>query len=278
MPRIAVHPDLTEAFGFTGAVAGMTAAVQSQIYQADILKFTHAAMAEEFDEHAALMAGLTPERLNHVYEWRMNGIPGAQLWRHRLTGSMGGKTATFEWKASKQPILTPSERQKNPDDPMSQVSDDDIDRLSHRKYFFYWKAPMMEYNMATTIRPVWARALFVPDWGEERGFLITKGPVSKRAGGEMTAGSFTTLWTEWWATRAPAVFQEKIQQIVERDLVRSVEAGARMKKTSTKATIRMQGLTSAIAAREAGMALAEAYLFGRAKSYRAASHYIMESE
>ena len=254
----------------------MTATVTTQAYQSDILHFAHAEMAREFDVHAATAAGAMPRKLSHVYEWRMSGNPAGQLWRHKLLGVMGQKIATFEWIASKAPILTPMERKENPNDPMSGVSDDDIARLSQRRYIFYWKAPMMEYNMQTTIRPVWSKALFIPDWNAKRGFVITKGPFQKRAGGPEQAGAFGTLWTEWWSTQADAVFESRIKRIVEDDLANSVEIAGRIKKAPGKTTIRMSSITSAAAARATGEAMARAYLYGKAKSYRAASRYILE--
>lgn len=255
---------------------GMTKTVNTNVFKGDVLNFAHAEMAREFDLHAAVMAGLSPEKFNHVYEWRMTGKPAAQLWRHKLTGPMNNKLASFEWIASTQPILTPRERQNNPNDRMSNVSGEDIAKYSSRRYIFRWKAPMMEYMMETVITPRWAKRLVFPevDWSGK--LRVTTGPIFKTAGGENTHGSFSTLWAEWWSSQADQVFERSVGKIVEEDMADSVRNAMRRNKSSRVTVASISTVATASAAMAAGRAMAETYLKSRSRSYRASSNYLRE--
>jgi hypothetical protein len=274
MPSLAINPYLDEAFTVTGAIAGLIDSVNTQVYKNDVITFVHSEMAKEFDVHAALLAAAAPSNFGHVFEWRMTGNLAGKLWRHRLVGSVGDRTASFEWLASKTPILTPEERKNKPNDLMSTVPDKEIAKLSKRRYFFYWKAPMMEFNMETTIAPRWSKALFIPTGVPPKHYMIHKGSIRKTAGGRSTSGSFTSLWAEWWGTQADAIFNNRLRRIIEMDLANAVESGMRIKKSVGRTTVAIGTIASAAEAREAGKAMAEAFIFGKAKSYRAAAAYL----
>jgi len=215
-----------------GHIQGIATAVSTDRYIGSVLKYTHERLAKAFDEQMDVIALGNPSAYNHVYEWRMLGLPQGRLWKHKATGtgSMSGvagkvREGTFQFKASTRPILTPEERHKDSNDPMSAVPLDIIAMLKPRKYFFYNKASMMEYGLAATVRPKYGKFLFVPTrnsalsgskWRDSpssmsgNGFYLAKSTQQNfqyrnpqdSSGGSGTVGRFTSTWVEWWANEA----------------------------------------------------------------------------
>jgi hypothetical protein len=152
---------------------------------------------------------------------------------------------------------------------MGGVAPEDIERISGRTYYFYWKAPMMEYNMNVYIRPRWAKALFIPMWDAEDGFIFSRG-VSQGAGGPNTTGQFTGAWTTWWATVAPSAFNRGVQNTIERDLgVSEKELGRATRKRRKK--FKLGASTNTTAAFNTGAKSAEAMIRRYGSKYEAAA-------
>lgn len=284
MTKVAISADMTEAYGMVGAITGMSKTVRTSNYKASILKFAHAEMSEQMDSEIDLLALANPKMFRHVYEWGMVGVPAGRLWAHTLIGTGGNRTASFKWKASKLPVPSPSERANNPDDPMSMVPADVVARLSNRKHFFYWKAPIMEYGLRVRIEPRNAKKLFIPlgelarnqKLGSKRTYVFTEGPVFAHPGAQQARGAFSAAWATWWGSRAEAVFSETVERTVGMDLEGAFRRGASANTATRKRakTISLAAISSQQAAAEIGEDLAAAYLEGRARSYTQARRWL----
>jgi hypothetical protein len=198
------------------------------------------------------------------------------------------REATFEWVASKAPILTPQERMSDPlrtNDPIAKVDKEVIADLKPRTYFFYWKAPMMEYDLPARVRPKWAKRLFIPTWrapgnykfGMETYQDFSAGNPQDGSGGQGTVGMFTAAWLNWWNRTAPKIWDDNVRNVVENDLGVIGREATRKKKTASSSF----GLTTfgkkrgyKFAAFESGRNRAEALVKGKARSYASASKYI----
>lgn len=272
---IDIEADMSEGYKALGFVSGMSSEVSTTRFIAPVVEYVHSRMAQAFDNEADIAAQGSDQGLSHVYEWRMVGLPQGRLWKHTLTGRGEDRQASWQWVASKAPILTPEERKAsdNPYDPIKNVSDEDIAQLSDRKYIFYWKAPVLEYGMAVNIAPVYAKALWIPTADSERGFVFAKGSSNQMA--SYNQGKFTALWSTWWRTAAPKMWDMEIKRTIEKDLGQSERelAKATRGRARTK-TFSLSTLSDNEKAYEAGRNYAEAYFKGKAKSYKQAAKYV----
>lgn len=274
MPRkasVELGADFSE-MGFTmGLISGMAKTVKTDRYLGDVISYVHGEMSEAFDEHMDFVYGAMPSRFSHVYEWdaRQSANPvDLRLWDHKLLGSGGSRNATFVWKASVKPIPTPAERKaaNNPNDPINQVPDEEIAKLSNRNYIFYWKAPIMEYNVPVNIRPKYAKALFIPTGDPVNPFVFANEFRNLTPGGTENTGAFTAEWVQWWGAMAQDEFEKHLRPALEDDLGDVVRQGQRVrggKKVSLSAT------KSYDASFESGEAWAEAYINKYSKEYKA---------
>lgn len=293
-PAISLEMDAEGGYAAAGFITGMTTEISTNRYIGNVLKYAHGEMAKAFDTETDMKAISAPRFLHHVYEWRMIGLPEGRLWRHQLRGQGSTREATFAWKASKAPILTPQERQSDPlgtNDPISEVDLSELPRLGKRNYVFYWKAPMMEYNLAARVRPRYARRLFIPTWsvpdkmyrfGMETMQDFRYANPQDSSGGPGTVGMFTAQWTQWWNTVAPKMWDMEVQRTIERDLGivgnEIGKVGRTRKKTFGLAvfnpTAGKGADSSNFAAFEAGRNLAEARIKKQGESYAQASRYV----
>lgn len=231
--------ELAEA---TGALSGMAKRANTEAYVRDLVKYTHARLADRFDTFVDIAYANSHSSLHHVYEWGVPpGAPHARLWNHVLFGSGGNRKASWEWLPSKRPIPTPQERHANPDDPMSLVPEEELEYFSDRTYFFQWKAPVMEGSIPVTILPVNVDWLAFPTGKTEKPVMFAKGIHVKNPGGDATKASFSAIWVSWWSTEAPRVFEETVGPEAERDLKR---AGIRRKKRRSSANVGISTITS----------------------------------
>lgn len=250
-----------------GAIQGMTATIKTSQFTGPMLKRIHSDLAAEFDEVADTVAAATPANFHHVYEWRMIGVPQGRLWKHRLVGHGNNRVADFQWKASRAPILTPQERASNPNDPMSLISDEDIKRLSNRKYVFHWKAPVMEYNLRVNIiaKNSPKKLLFIPTWSSNskgKNFRFAPSANVTVPGGGDTTGMFSGLWATWWQGQAPQAFDRRVKKEIEKDISESILSSIRRRKKTVSLT------ASTGAAFNAGMSRASKDLIARARRQR----------
>lgn len=299
-PGLHLEFELQEGYAATGFAYTMTEQIDTPVYMNDLIKFSHAVMAREFDEVAAA-AALSKVNLTHVYEPGHEGNPDFQLWQHRLYGRGKNQEASFEWLPSHLPILKPEERSHDQQDPMSKVDDDIVEQLSTEDYVFVMRAPMMEYGLKANITPKNAKFLFIPTFDGGRWYRNKKEGTSRfgayrlekmnvpdfnyrnpqdPSGSDGTVGNFTATWVSYWAGGgADEVWMTQIKPMVETGFneaehyigraVRQVKSGK-----SRNTNMRLSTFNSAEAAVEAGRNLAIAFVKGQAASYRQAAKHI----
>lgn len=198
---LAVNADTVEVSALAGFLTNMSAKINQDVNVAPVLNFAHEKLSERFDAYMSLVAPAAPGQFHHVYDWGKIGVPQYQLWRNVLRGRGNERYASFEFRASVLPVPLP-EGDKKP---------------FRKKHRFIYKAMMMEYNIAVTIRPKTAKMLAFPV--EDR-IIFTKGPVQvQNPGGSGTTGAFTAAWTSWWTgAGAENVFNAEIRKTLESDL------------------------------------------------------------
>jgi hypothetical protein len=290
-PGVKLEFDLRDGYAALGYVKGMVAEINTDRYIGPVISYTHAKLANVFDEHMDVISVTNASAYSHVYEWRRLGMPNGHLWSHKISG--GGTTAagrvreaTFEWKPSVRPILTPEERMADDNDPISKVDPQIIAKLKKRSYIFKSKAPIMEYGLRAVVRPTNAKWLFVPTEsrlnGPEKfkGFYLAKQTVQNFAyrnpqdssGGAGSQGRFTAAWVEWWNTEAPALWDSEISKTIEQGLGRSETELNRVSHSHARTKVMGIGVFNSEAkAFESGQKLAKAYIYRNAQSYAAAA-------
>jgi hypothetical protein len=272
-PALNIEADLTEGYKALGFVQGLSTTVSTNRFISSVIELAHDRMAQDFDREIDQVALSNQNAFAHVYEWRMTGIPQGRLWHHTLTGRGVNRQASWQWEPSKAPILTPEERKarNNPNDPINNVSDEDIARLSSRDYFFTWKAPVMEYGLRVNITAKYAKALFIPSFSAEKGYYFSKSSFNQMPNNN--AGRFTGFWTAWWTGGgAASTWDSHIRTVIEKDIGRAEKELGKAKKR--RKTFSISTVGSNDAAFEAGRNYAEAYILGRAKNYKQAARYI----
>lgn len=271
---VEIMADFSEV-GFTmGLLSGMEKTTRTNRYLSDVIAYVHSQLAMEFDSHMDFARAAAPKRFSHVYEWGTRGGSNDErdrLWEHKLLGSGGSRAATWIWKASIKPIPSPQERANDPSDPMSLVPKENLDRLSKRKYFFYWKAPVMEYNQGVNIAPKYASALFIPTGDPANPFVFANEYRNLQPGGEESTGAFTSEWTAWWAAEAPNAFDKNLQEGLERDLAGTVNDGIRVGQRNRNKRVSLAATSDYAAAYQSGEAWAEEYMLKNSKKYKARS-------
>ena len=232
-PGLSMNIDLEELAKVDGALRGMTKTVRTDRFLDDIITATHANLANRFNMDMDIAAASMPDKFHHVYEWGM--LSEGRLWKHKLKGHGGNRLAAWDWKASKVPIPSPQERASNTKDPMSLVPDKKVKRFSDRKHVFIWKAPVMEYNIPVTIKPVYAKRLVFPVWDPKDPLRSASSVTIANPGGVSTNGAFTSYWASWWSTVAPNVMESTINQEIEQGIEQATMAA--IAKGSRKATV-----------------------------------------
>ncbi|UGL63052.1 hypothetical protein SEA_BARTHOLOMUNE_52 [Streptomyces phage Bartholomune] len=197
---LGINADTVEVSALTGFLTSLSAKVGMDVNTGPVIKFAHGRMSERFDAYMSVIAPAAPGQFHHVYDWGRIGVPQAQLWKNVLRGRGSERYASFEFRASVLPVPLP-EGDKVP---------------FKRKHRFIYKAMVMEYNMAVTIRPKRAKMLAFPV--DDR-IIFTKGPVQvQNPGGAATTGAFTAAWTSWWSgAGAEQVFNNEIRRTLEND-------------------------------------------------------------
>jgi len=287
-PAMSLEMDFTEGYDALGFAQGMTSEIKTDRYLGSVMTMAHSRMADRFDLMMDTLAATNRSSYHHVYEWRMIGQPAGRLWNHAMVGRGTTREATFEWRASRSPILTPQERMSDPlgtNDPITGIDPDVLSKLKNRSYFFYWKAPMMEYGLAARVRPRYAKRLFVPTWrapGNYRHAMETyqdfsAGNPQDGSGGAGTVGMFSAAWLNWWNDVAPKIWDTESKNVVENDLgIIGKEMSRSKKKAKARFSLKTFGGKKdySFAAFEDGRNRAEALVKAKARSYSKQSKYI----
>jgi len=265
---VGFNVDTDEAKALTGLLTGLSTEVKSNRYLGSVLKYTHALMSEEFDDHMLVVAGSQPSRFHHVFEWGMIGNPIGKLWANKLVGNGNNRVATFEWRASKKTVP---------------VREDFAEVGVKQIHVFVWKAPMMEAGVPLTITPKRGKFLvyftgptnpedrypgpFDEDENGKPMRVITDEPIRvTNPGGSQVVGAFTREYVSWWAgSGSSQVFEGRVKKVLEEDLGRMpIESVTRRFR---RKTVSMQVLGNSDAAHNAGKAAAQKYLRARSANY-----------
>lgn len=263
--------DFSELGNATGIISGMAKTMQTKAYATSVLKMAHGVLSRDFDLYVDGLFAMTPKAFHHVYEW--GAIPGdsakklTRLWRHTLIGNGANRNASWVWLAAKKAVPSPEQRAKIEHDPMSQLSEEEVAKFGRQRYFFQWKAPVMELNTPVNIEPKNGGMIAFPTWNPKRPIVFSKGLHVVNPGGEETTGSFTAAWTMWWQSEAPRRFDEAIEPVIQSDLAGTTK-GMRMAKRSTSKTIGINAIVDYEKSFEMGERWAEADLRRKSTAYR----------
>ncbi|QMP84186.1 hypothetical protein HUN41_00057 [Streptomyces phage Coruscant] len=199
---VGVNVDTVEVASLTGFLTTLSAQIETDANMGPVLNYAHSELSKKFDSYMAAVAPASPKSFHHVYEWNAIGIPQAQLWTNVLRGRGNNRYASFEFRASTRPV------------PVHQGEKKQF-RQVHR---FVYKAMIMEYNIAVTVKRKRAKMLAFP--GSNGKIVFTKGPiVIENPGGQATTGAFTAAWAEWWTgAGANQVFNDSINDTLQNDL------------------------------------------------------------
>lgn len=239
---IALNADLSNLAKVHGALEAMSTTVKTDRFLTPIVESTHVTLSNRFDTHMDMLAESVPNMFHHVYEWRLVGDAAGRLWSHQLKGrGSSNRYSSWAWRASKTPILSPQERAGNPSDPMSDLSDDQIDSFNDRKYIFQWKAPVMEYNMAVNIKPRYGKQIAFPSSVSPGTIVGVSEAIVENPGGPATTLAFTKEWTRWWTQEAKALYESEIADTIKSGIESATIAA--VKKGSRSATMTTHNMT-----------------------------------
>lgn len=273
MPRragVEIAADFDELAYTMGIISGMAKTVKTKRYLSDVVEYVHSELSQDFDQFMDAQRSVAPERFHHVYDWGAEDgrdLAEKRLWGHKLIGQGGQRNATWVWKASRTPVPSPLERASNPDDPISLVPREELEKLSKRTYYFYWKAPIMEYNTPVNIEPRWATMLFIPTGDASKPFVFSRGTRVTNPGGQATTGAFSAAWTQYWGGPANKTFEDRIAPVLENDAA-SVKTGIRTGVRSRTGTIGIMSTAQYDAAFEAGERWSEEQLYKKSTAYK----------
>jgi hypothetical protein len=194
-----------------------------------MVKAAWAESANAFDAYMHAVASSAPELYHHVYEWGPSeegdghtggaGIPGGQLWKHKLLGRGSNRFASFTFQNSRVPIPIPTPESTG-------VEQDELDKLqtaSGKRYIFHAKAMVMEYNLPVHILPRdGGKWLFIPlgpgnETPDGKTFVFQREQSINRPGGPV-AGKFSAEWQRWWSTHAQNIFDERVAPRLEKGI------------------------------------------------------------
>lgn len=226
--------DDASAWGLMGYIGGVTSKVKTNAYINSVLNYTHAQLANFFDEWMDAKARSEPGNFQHMYEWPETfheydetvGNPEARLWKHTFSSSGGSGQASFDFLPSKRPT---------PVDPILLEAGPDGRAVKEGVHIFIWKAQAFEYGAELTIEPTLAKMLAYvardnmaggldEGWhhrqeGEGGNINFSEGPVHTIAGGGHFTMKFSTAYVDWWQTMAQNDLENQIIPTLEQDLI-----------------------------------------------------------
>lgn len=240
-----INANTVEVSSLAGFLTTLSTEIKTDKNLSPVLTYAHSELSERFDAFMSATAPAARNQLHHVYDWGNIGVPQHQLWRNTLRGRGNNRYASFEFRASVLPVPVPDGNKR----PFKQT---------HR---FIYKAMIMEYNIAVTIRPKRAKMLAFPVSSGQ--IIFTKGPVVvQNPGGSSTTGAFTAIWSGWWGGPGAAeVFDSSIKRNLEDDL--SERAMAKFMRRFRKAKSGSISIADNRSAFAEGSKLAEEFLLER---------------
>jgi hypothetical protein len=299
-PGVSVETELDDGYAALGFARTIGRDINTDWYLEDVSNLAYSAMNVDFELVVAAAASKSPNNFRHVYEPGHIGNPTFKLWEMKFYGRGRKKEVSWEWKMSMLPILTPEQRALDSTDAMSKLKDDPelLEDLSQERYVFRMQAPVMEYGMHVTVKPVFAKALFIPTWKKTKARKNKKGVASHDArhfrlekfnypdftyrnpqdpsgnrGG--TVGSFTALWVSYWnGGGAEETWDTMIAPRIQGGLTKGIDGELKKMSKRRKTGMSFTTFNSTHAAMENGTNLAHAFMRGKSRSYKQASKYI----
>lgn len=272
VPGLSLDMNADDGLFALGFAQGMMQEVRTDRHIASILKYSHSVLAQEFDQYLDMLAINTPFKFSHMYDGTKPGNPATRLWSHSLRGRGKTQEGTFNFRQSVMPMLTAAQRQNISGDPMSKVSNEDINMLAERgnkPYIFYNKAMVIEYGLTVHISPITAKALFIPTGNSSKSFVF-KQSVTTTAGSPAQHGAFISAWAGWWGTTAERKWGDTVRLVVEKDLGRTANEMTSRKRAKS---VGMSVASNPEAAFKAGRDLAIARVKAGADSLAKARSY-----
>lgn len=270
MPNIGLYIDSDMSDGFY-AVEFMSTFVKQMnttAHKRQVIKSTHNAFAEMFDQEISAVARHRPEQFHHVYEYASGGDPyrdigkrSARLWRHHLR-QVAGETAnaTWVWRAAQKYNPTYQQRRSATIgwDALRHVSEEEFQKLlqhtSGRRHKYRWRAPMLEHGLRANVDAK-EGMLAIPTFttaGAEMRFKPWVTSFRQQPGN--VEGNFSQYWAAFWRTQVPKRFDEVVGNIVEKDAANRVRnAIARGSKARGRnISVGLSGVSNEAVARAAG--------------------------
>lgn len=192
-----INADLSGIGNYIGAVEGFISAVQDPRVQDDFLGNIMNKTREAFYVQSLSAARTGQARIKHAYEWGDNQGEMSSVRLYRLTkhGSGGSRFMSYHFLPSTKFV------------PLPDASKYGFAATSKRgnglsRHIFTMKALVMETKDQVTIKPVKAKALFIPTTSNKKGFVMSTSAVKINPGGPAATGGFASWWEEWFATSA----------------------------------------------------------------------------
>ncbi|QNN99137.1 hypothetical protein SEA_FAUST_34 [Streptomyces phage Faust] len=256
---VGFNVDTTEAAALTGFLQKLSMDIKTSRHISPVLKYTHVVMSQAFTEYMSAVAVAAPSRFHHVYEWGQVGDPTAKLWDDKLLGQGANRTATFQWRASKQVVP---------------VRADFREAGVKQIHVFVWKAPVMEYTKTLRIEPKRGKYLATftgptnPEGKYQKRF-VQGGITVKNPGGALTKGAFTKAYVDWWGgSGAQGVFESSVRKVLEEDLGKMpIEMATKPFRRPRVKSLSISTPANSEAAQRAGAAAAKKYLESRSRKY-----------
>lgn len=229
MSELEFNMDLSNVGAVMGSITGTMEAVKTKVYIKDLIRGAQHQLGAHFNTHMTLLALTQPQRFHHVYEWNHVGQPAFRLWKNTYVGT-SKRVTSFEFLPSHVQVPLPDP--EFPPGPKGQQV--------HRRYIFWNKARVMEYNIPVHIYVKEAKALFInlrdnpgvnlPD--NHKGFTFAQQATIFNRGA--TAGSFTNAFIEFYREQAPVIFKTEIQPVIEQSVEKNLFKTTRASRAGTR--------------------------------------------
>jgi hypothetical protein len=194
-----ISADLSGIGNYIGAVDGFINAVQDPRVQGNFIGSIMDTTRKAFyvETLAARESGVA--RVNHVYEWgeEQGEVSDIRLFNLTKHGKGDNRYMSYHFLPSTAyvPLPDPS-RYGFP--PASKKGN------TLRRHVFTMKALVMETKSTVLIKPVQAKALFIPVEDSKRGFVMASS-ARVNPGGPGATGGFASWWAQWFESRAEAI-------------------------------------------------------------------------
>jgi hypothetical protein len=205
---VSTQADLSGVFGVTGGIGGILDAIESDQFEGDFTDWLMQDLKKKFTSNAIAINQSGAGGISHVFEWgpqdsrgvATGGGSAIPLFRLTKAGQGGRKMLSFHFVPSTKPVPLPDPAKYGFKASKLQFM---------RRHIFRYKAIVMESQTAVTIAPKNAKALFVPLASADKGYIMTRKPVTVNPGGNESSGGFSQFWTTWFETVAPQHVAEK---------------------------------------------------------------------